>query len=197
MELITPTAERVREACGKFDRENEDVEAALTELFRQYPRNVDLSHVLLKVSAVNTFYSTRIYLYSSKVPDLLDLATHIHENAESIDAGLAAGTCHTVDLVGEIEVAPKGKRNYFSFASKYCSWHNQNEYPIWDSNVARYLGRLRKETGFAPEFNIHGHWKYPAFRAAMDDFKKTYELGEFSFKQIDKFLWCHGEKPLT
>jgi len=74
--FTVPTQELVKTACEEFDRDNLLIEQALTELFNQYPANAVLHHVLLKVVALNTLYSTQIPLYSETIPDLTDLARH-------------------------------------------------------------------------------------------------------------------------
>jgi hypothetical protein len=190
-ELTTPTEERVRTACKEFDRENLDVEEALKELFNQYPSNSDMRHVLLKVVALNSLYSTQIFVYSEKVPNVLDVAQHIHKNAKEIDSALAVGSPEIVDTIAVVTVSEKKDRNYFSFATKYCSWHQPEFYPIWDSNVERYLGRLQKQTDFAKNFNMAAHWKYPEFQSVMSALRDSYHL-RGSFKDIDKFLWLYG-----
>ena len=126
--LTTPDAETIRAACKAFDDENGIVEQSLRELFGQYPGNRDLRHVLLKVVAVNSLYSTQIFVYSEKVPNVVDLACHIHRNGGDIDSALASGS--PVDIIAQVTVAGKRTRNHFSFASKYCSWHRPEFYPI-------------------------------------------------------------------
>ena len=81
--LQTPTADTVKAACERFDRENELIEQTLSELFQQYPRNDDLRHVLLKVVAVNALYHTCIYALDT-------VARHIYAHGAEIDAALAA-----------------------------------------------------------------------------------------------------------
>ena len=54
----TPSAERVKAACEKYDREHKLIEQSLEELVRQYPQNSDPRHVLLKVVAVNALEHT-------------------------------------------------------------------------------------------------------------------------------------------
>lgn len=45
-----------------------------------------------------------------------------------------------VDLIARVTVASSEKQlTFYSFASKYCSWHKPNQYPIWDFRVNRYL----------------------------------------------------------
>jgi hypothetical protein len=187
---IIPTADLVRGACEEFDEGNVVVEQALKDLFNQYPRNDNESHVLLKVVALNRLYSTNIFA-------VYDMAHHIWQQAQEIDSDLEGGVPDIVDKIAHVRISTTGKdRINYSFATKYCSWHNQASYPIWDSRVDRYLRSLRQTT-FAKFLNPHGDlWNcYPEFVKLMTSFRDFYGLGSFSFKQIDKFLYAHGVKP--
>ena len=180
-----PSAEKVKAACEQFDRENEAAELALTELFQQYPDNTDLRHVLLKVVAVNSLYHTSVYALDT-------VARHIHANAKEIDSALAAGSQQVVDKIARVTVQGK-VHNFFSFATKYCSWHHPDKYPIYDTRVDSYLWSLQKQNAFAAAF-IHPHlWDYPKFHAIMVTFRDFHGLGSFTFKEIDKFLYLQGE----
>ncbi|MGP8247781.1 MAG: hypothetical protein ACLQVN_25120 [Bryobacteraceae bacterium] len=190
--MTTPTEDVVRDACEIFDRENSVIEESLKELFSQYPSNKDVRHVLLKVVALNALYSTRIFVYSEKVPNVVDVARRIHEHVQDVDSALDAGSPELVDRIAMVTVPGKKDRKYFSFATKYCSWHKPESYPIWDANVERYLGCLQKQTGFARDFDVNGYWDYPRFREVMTAFRERYDLGSFGFKEIDKFLWLYG-----
>jgi hypothetical protein len=182
----------VRAACAQFDSENETLEAALAELFTAYPRNTTPHHVFLKVTALNTMYSTFMPLYNPTRTDVHDVAAHIAASGEAIDRALDEAAPGIVDLIST-PVIP-GKRPYrpFSFATKYASWHRPECYPIWDARVREYLLWLQRERGFAPDFKVDGTWKYPAFREAITRLRTEYSLGEFSFKQLDKFLYGAG-----
>jgi hypothetical protein len=59
--LPRPTVELVKAEGDKFDQEPSTRlgEEALGQLRTQFPRNRDLSHVLLKVLALNKLYSAR------------------------------------------------------------------------------------------------------------------------------------------
>jgi hypothetical protein len=191
--LAIPTEALVSAACKRFDREELVIEQALKELFSQYPGNSDLRHVLLKVVSLNFLYSTQITAHSETFPNVVDVAQHICKNAQDIDAALAAGSPEVVERIAWISVPGKKDRNNFSFATKYCSWHKPELYPIWDSNVQNYLGRLQGQSEFAKGFNVNAdHWTYAEFRGAMDAFRKHFALGSFTFKDIDKFLWLYG-----
>ena len=146
--LQTPTADTVRTACERFDRENELIEQTLSELFQQYPRNDDLRHVLLKVVAVNALYHTCIYALDT-------VARHIYAHGAEIDAALAAGSHEIVDKIAKVRVQGK-VHNFFSFATKYCSWHQPEKYPIYDSRVDSYLWNLQQQSAFAAAFQVPG-----------------------------------------
>ncbi len=194
--LRTPTLELVKAACEKFDQDYLIVEQALKELFNQYPGNNDLRHVLLKVVALNSLYSVQIFVYSTTIPDVEDVARHIYRNAQSIAIPPAVGSPEIVDSMARVTIPKKADRNYFSFATKYCSWHNPESYPIYDSRVDKYLWSLQKQDHFAKTEFVHADlWDYPNFLEVMVFFRNFYNLGAFTFKEIDKFLWSEDGTP--
>jgi hypothetical protein len=154
--LATPTAELVRIRCDEFDRDPSThlAEDALGQLWVQFPRNTETAHVLLKVLALNKLNSTQV-----RDIDVEILARHIA--GIGIDPLLAEGSPSTVDLITNCV----NLRNYFSFASKYCSWHNPDTYPIYDSRVDECLWSYQKRDGFAKaKFLRKDLWGYPGAR---------------------------------
>ena len=103
--LPVPTADLVRTACREFDQENQLVEEALGELFRQYPSNNNLPHVLLKVVALNGLYAAQILAVE-------EVARHIHRQAPEIDAALHAGSLVIVDKIAKVAIKGKLRNNY-------------------------------------------------------------------------------------
>jgi hypothetical protein len=192
--LPTPTAELVRAAGEDSNRDAMVIEQALNALFSQYPGNGDLCHVLLKVVTLNALYSTHIPIYSMKIPTVEDVARHIHQNAREVDSALAAGSPEIVDRISRVTVSEKKDRIHFSFATKYCSWHNPTAYPIYDANAEACLWCYRKQDGFAT-FHREGY-DYTEFVRIVRAFRDfpLYGLGAFTFKEIDKFLWLYGGK---
>lgn len=122
--LPQPTAELVTAAGIEFDKDPSTQlgEEALKLLFTQFPRNTDISEVLLKALTLNKLYSARV-----RDIDVDPLARHIA--SLRIDPLLVEGSPSAVDVISKCD----GLRQYFSFASKYCSWHNASAYPIYDS----------------------------------------------------------------
>ena len=189
-EIFTrPTPDNVRQAVAKFDTENRIIEGALRELLSQYPNNAAPTQVLLKATSINTLYSTQIRLYSETIPTILEVAEHIVNLC--IDSDLERGEPDVVSRLATIEVASKRPRFYYSFATKYCSWHNPKAYPIFDSRVYTYLCHLVNEHCL-DRFVQNDCWIYPRFREIVDEFRNRNGLERFTFKDIDKFLYIQG-----
>lgn len=168
------------------------VEGALEELFKLYPENADSKQVLLKVIAVNTLYRTNIFA-------VMTVAEHIARNVPDIDISLRSGDPEVVEKIARIKVGSEGKeRNFFSFASKYCSWHNPGAFPIYDSRVEKYLWALQKQHPFSDKFKRREDlWSYVRFRDIVSEVRNVFGLTAYSFKQIDKFMYLYGDTPFT
>jgi hypothetical protein len=138
-------------------------------------------------SRVNALYHTCIYALDT-------VARHIHAHAQEIDAALAAGSHEIVDKIAKVKVQGK-VHNFFSFATKYCSWHQPERYPIYDSRVDYYLWSLQQQNSFAAAFTHPHLWDYPKFHKIVVTFRDSHGLSEFTFKEIDKFLYLQGERP--
>lgn len=185
MMLQRPSPALIQKYLAKFnaDERYRVADEGLEKLFSCYPRNNSLDEILLKVTALNTLYSTNIF-------DVLGVAKHIL--GLGIDDALQA---HSVDLVHQIEeVRRKGKlRRCYSFATKYCSWHQPSVYPIYDSFVEHLLWLYRKSDNFV-SFHRVELLKYPRFYEVVIRFREFYQLEQFSFKELDKFLWYYGQE---
>ena len=96
-------------------------EKALDKLFfNTYPNNTDINDILIKASSLNDFYSTNIY-------SIFSVAKHISEL--NIDSRLASEDLSLVDDIATVVINGKQLR-FYSFASKYCSHHMPNVFPI-------------------------------------------------------------------
>jgi len=184
--LAIPTVELVTMRCDEFDSDPSTRlgEDALGQLWAHFPRNTEAAHVLLKVLALNSRYSAQV-----RDIDIETLARHIA--GLSIDPQLAEGSASTVHLITHCG----NLRHYFSFATKYCSWHNPDAYPIYDRNVDACLWSYKKENSFA-KFQHQDLWDYARLRDVVTEFRTFFKLDSFNFKAIDKFLWSQGDSLL-
>lgn len=162
-------------------------------LLDRFPRNNQLHEVLCKVTTLNALYSTQIATYSEAIPNLVDVAKHIQQNADKIDPALAAGLPDIVDFIAAVKVSGKKDRFYFSFATKYSSWHNPNAYPIFDSKVEKYLHSFKSEPMLMQCFETgEEKWRYRHFLKLIDVFRERFGLTSFGYRELDKFLYMAG-----
>lgn len=143
-----------------------------------YPNNNNLDEVLLKCAAINTFSSTNVY-------DLYTMAEHIVN--KQIDEKLKNGDLSVVKIIAKIEISGK-EHNFYSFATKYCHYHNPEKYPIYDNYVAKVLCSFPDDFGVIKENELR---KYDKFVGVLNDFKQHYGL-DLSFIDLDKYLWRLG-----
>jgi hypothetical protein len=184
--MIKPNPALVDSYLKKWDNlENYTLqEKSLGLLFNEFCLgNKKLEHVLLKVTALNQFYSTNIF-------DAYSVAKHILKL--DIDQRLQS---HDRLLVNELAlITIKGKqKNFYSFASKYCAHHVPKAFPIYDSFVEKMLLHYANADGFS-SFKKTELKQYERFVQIVIAFQKFYGLENFSLKQIDVFLWLVGKE---
>ncbi len=182
-----PTAALVDVSVREFEKECGTDEVALAELFRSYPKNTTHAHVLLKVAAVNSIYSTRILAFK-------DLAKYIFEKGDQLDRSLECCDLEAFSLIERYTPSTGHERHPFSFASKYCCWQRPGCYPIYDRCVDRYISTLNRQEHLG--YSSSESWNYPYFVWIMNDLRSRYGLQAYSYKQLDAFLYLQGRALL-
>ena len=101
----------------------------------------------------------------------------------------------TVSLVSDIQkVTINGvEKNFYSFATKYCSHHRPLDYPIYDSYVEKVLCYFRDRDKFA-SFKTPELKDYAKFKGTLIDFRSFYGLDQYNLKEIDKYMWQLGNE---
>ena len=160
-------------------------ESSIEKLFgKTYPKNIDLDDVLIKVCSLNTFYSTNIFSPFTVAKHIINL---------KVDQSLRVGDLDIVNKIAKVTMKGGQVKNFYSFASKYCSHHNRKEYPIYDSFVEKMLLYFRKYDRFAT-FHNKDLKQYGKFRDILLSFRKFYDLEDYDLKKIDKYLWLAGKE---
>jgi len=183
--LQIPTPEMVREYGSRFARDERagPAERVLTRAFALHPTNADLEGVLTKVVLLNELYHTNVFA-------VVEMARHIC--AIAIDAPLALGSAAVVDRIAALTVSGANRRHY-SFATKYCSWHYPEKYPIYDNLVERLLWQYQQDLGFA-RFKRGDLQEYSRYREIVVAFQHWCKLEDFTFRDVDKFLWLYAKE---
>ena len=159
---------------------------ALAKLFSAYPKNTCSWQVLLKVTALNALYKTRIMNVYPVVETILSVG-------RKLDSLISRGDPAAVDLMKMVKFEKREKTiNFFSFASKYCHFHQPDRYPIYDQYVDAALKNLRREKKLAFESDALNHEAYAPFKLVIDAFIGMHATG-CSYDAVDKFLWRKGK----
>ncbi|MFA5948595.1 MAG: hypothetical protein WC806_06580 [Candidatus Gracilibacteria bacterium] len=158
-------------------------ESSLKKLFtKTYPLNKDIDDVLIKVCSLNDFYSTNIFSPFIVAKHIVSL---------KIDDRLKKNDLSLVNEIAKIKIKSK-KINFYSFATKYCSHHKPEIYPIYDSYVAKLLVHFKRKDKFA-EFKKIDLKNFQKYHDILMKFKKHYNLNNFTLKEIDRYLWQLGK----
>ena len=190
MSLRQPSNKLIASYIDKFDESARytDGDNAIIKLFNAFPQNNNVEEVLLKISVINDLYSTQIY-------DTHKMALHIA--SLGIDDALIKGDPGAVDRIayGHGIRSGSGEKDihFYSFATKYCNWHNMEGYTIFDSYVEKILWAYQKRFPFS-EFRRQDLRDFEVFKKVVLDFIQFYDLTNYNLKEIDKFLWWYGKE---
>ena len=192
-DIISPNPSEVKKYLDRWNNLGSYViqEEALDDLFlKTYPKNKDIKQVIIKVSALNDFYSTNIFKVYPVAKNIIDL--NIDERLEKNDISLVNDIAN-VKVLEQTENSEEKYINFYSFATKYCSRHKPTEYPIFDSYVEKLLQYFRNAEQTI-SFRNEELKDYKRYKEILLDFRKVYGLEAFNLKQIDKYLWQLGKE---
>lgn len=173
----------------KYDENMENYrvqESVLKKLFAYPYDNKKLEDVLLKVTVLNSFYSTNIFA-------VYKVAKHI-VSIKDIDKRLRKGDRSLVDEIKLVDMGDTTK-SFYSFASKYCSHHEEEHFPIYDSLVCKALMHFQKKDKFSErKFTEKSLKDYKEFFRVLECFRTFYKLENVSTKELDWYLWLLGKE---
>ncbi|HYX09679.1 MAG TPA: hypothetical protein VE912_23325 [Bacteroidales bacterium] len=185
-----PSTELISRYIKKFnnDKRYYPADQAIIKLFEAFPENKNLEDILLKISVINDLYSTNIY-------GTFIMAKHIKRL--KIDKELKEGNPNLVKEIATGHGIRTSKSNkeikFYSFATKYCNWHNQDQYAIYDSFVEKILFAYRRKDNFS-DFKNADLKNFKKFKKILNDFVNFYNVDHHNLKEIDKFLWIYSKE---
>lgn len=186
MNIPAPSVEEVEKYLDRWSKLENYLaqERALNKLFHDLcPKNAELSDVLLKAATLNDFYSTNIFSIFPVAKNIVGL---------EIDDRLRNGDESLVDDIKTVTISGRIKK-FYSFATKYCSHHNDIDFPIYDCYVDEVLRYYRKKDRFS-KFKNDDLKTYNRFKEILIAFQTHYGLERFNLKQIDQYLWQLGKE---
>lgn len=142
--------------------------------------------LMVKCATLNDFYSTYIFKVYYVVKHYLSVA--------NLQNRLRVGDVSLVDDLRKVPTPRSAKPiDFYSFATKFCSHHNPSAYPICDKLAIKALYEFKKRDGFC-KFTKTSLTDYRVFIAVIDAFRDYYGLQNYSYKDIDKYLWQVGKE---
>lgn len=181
LKIPTPSKEEVEKYLKKWDSLENYVlqEKSLNKLFFELvPENKNIEDILIKAATLNDFYSTHIFDIFAVAKKIQTL--NIDERLESNDPTLVH------------DIADNFKY-FYSFATKYCSHHKPEVYPIYDTYVEKVLWYFKKKDNFA-DFKREDLKDYVKFKDILDSFAEFYDIKDYNRKDLDRHLWQLGKK---
>ena len=117
-------------------------EDLLQHLVKKYPDHKNKAAVETKVKLLNLFYSTGIQATNKMSENILSI--------RDIDKRLSKGDKSLIPEIATLSFDDKKRYNY-SFATKYCAYHQPEKFPIYDSIVAMTFASFF-EKGLLPKY---------------------------------------------
>ncbi|MEG0979358.1 MAG: hypothetical protein RR911_02075 [Oscillospiraceae bacterium] len=159
------------------------------DVLNAFPLNNDLNTIAMKIAVIDVTNSTHLSQYKSKI-SLYDLAKIILD-IPNIDKRLENGDTELVNIIAK----NNGLVNMFSFASKYCTYHNveiygKDDYSIFDGIVKNTLPYYIEGLTANQINNWRVNFNYSAFNECIG--KLLDENGikiPFRRRKFDHFLW--------
>ena len=178
-------AETLVQGTDNYGPENE----LITRCLRKFPKNTDPDIVAMKVGLIDITNSTHLSQHKSKI-SMVELA-NIIASIPDIDERIAAGDPEVVNEIAR----SNGKINLFSFASKYCCYHNRNlygrdDYSILDTVLKEYLPRYFDDITKGQIQKWQDSFNYKAYNDYIT--KKLDECGitvNHRKRKFDHFVW--------
>ncbi|MFQ9116198.1 hypothetical protein [Eubacterium sp.] len=161
----------------------------ITRCFHKFPNNTDPDVVAMKVGLIDITNSTHLSQHKSKI-SMVELS-NIISSIPNIDERIKAGDPEIVNLIAR----SNGKINLFSFATKYCCYHNRNlyerdDYSILDTVLKEYLPRYFGDVTRSQIQRWQDSFNYKEYNDYIT--RKLDELGitvEFRKRKFDLFVW--------
>lgn len=158
----------------------------IEDVLKKYPNNKTIEDVACKIAVIDFTNSTNLRQNKINLYTLAKIITNI-----DFDAKVAKGD---VSLVSDI--ISKCPVKLYSFASKYCCYHNtflynRDDYSIYDSVVASHLHEYATEK--LPASKWRKNFNYETFNQYIGDLLDEYGITAATEPQrrrlFDHYVW--------
>lgn len=161
----------------------------ITRCLKKFPANTDPDAVAMKIGLIDITNSTHLSQYKSKI-SMIELA-NIIAAIPNVDERIKNGDPEVVNIIAR----SNGKINLFSFASKYCCYHNSNlyendDFSILDTVLKKYLPKYFNDVSRGQIQKWQDTFNYEAYNdyitGKLDELEITVENRK---RKFDHFVW--------
>ncbi|HBL3788102.1 TPA: hypothetical protein LQC81_002660 [Enterococcus faecium] len=159
------------------------------DVLNAFPLHNDLNTIAMKIAVIDVTNSTHLSQYKSRL-SLYDLAKVILEIPNFADR-LAKGDPQLINIIAR----NIGAVNMFSFASKYCTYHNvevcgRDDYSIFDGIVKNTLPHYIQGLTTNKIDTWRRSFDYEAFNECVGKLLDENNIHiPFRRRKLDHFLW--------
>ena len=159
------------------------------DVLNAFPLHNDLNTIAMKIAVIDVTNSTHLSQYKSRL-SLYDLAKVILE-IPNFDDRLAKGDPELVNIIAR----NIGAVNMFSFASKYCTYHNvevygRDDYSIFDGIVKNTLPHYIQGLTTNKIDTWRRSFDYETFNECIGNLLDENNIHiPFRRRKFDHFLW--------
>ena len=165
----------------------------IEDVLKKYPNNKTIEDVACKIAVIDFTNSTNLRLSKNKI-NLYTLAEIITSEKVDFDTKVARGDVSLVsDIISRCPV------KLYSFASKYCCYHNtflynRDDYSIYDSVVEKHLHEYATEKLPASKWRKRNkNFNYETFNQYIGDLLDEYGITAATEPQrrrlFDHYVW--------
>lgn len=192
LKLVPIEVDRIIEEVTGGDKEFLADEKLIKEFLTNHPRNNDLITVIQKIRLIDLINSTNLRMYKKDIT--ISQIAQIIVNEKMLDTWIQNGDARAVELIAK----NNGSINLFSFASKYCCYHNyyvyeEDAFSIYDTVLKDTIPQYYHITKTSLEA-MRTEFNYDQYRMIIDRIIEANQI-ECSFKRrkTDLFLWYHNK----
>lgn len=183
-------AHRQVKATNNYGKEDD----LITDCFKRFPTNTDVTIVAMKVGLIDITNSTHVSQHKSLI-SAVELAECIVE-IKDIDNRIKNGDPEVVNEIAR----SNGNINLFSFATKYCCYHNKNlygrdDYSILDTVLKESLPKYFEDITSSQIKKWVDSFDYKSYNDYLT--RKLDELGinvPFRKRKLDHYIWFNNRK---
>jgi hypothetical protein len=122
------------------------------------------------------------------------MGAHIAKRGAELDKMLKDGSSGAVDYVRRAGIRNRRQKDidFYSFATKYCHWHQPTSFPMFDSYVVIAVRRIDRFV--CGQRTIRGDLRgYPMFVQVIDQVMDWTKWAAKAYKTADQGLWILGQ----